>query len=74
MSISENIHKLKASIPDHVGIIAVSKKKSVDEIRQAYEAGHMDFGENRVQELIEKQPQLPDDIKWHMIGHLQTIR
>jgi len=72
MSISENIRKLKAVIPDHVEIIAVSKRKPVVDIMQAYEAGHRIFGENRVQELIEKQPLLPGDINWHMIGHLQT--
>jgi pyridoxal phosphate enzyme (YggS family) len=55
-----------------VDIIAVSKRKPVEDILQAYEAGHMVFGENRVQELIEKQPLLPEDIQWHMIGHLQT--
>ena len=53
-------------------IIAVSKKKPVVDIKKAYEAGHRLFGENRVQELIEKQPLLPGDIHWHMIGHLQT--
>ena len=54
MSISENIRKLKAVIPDHVEIIAVSKRKPIVDIMQAYEAGHRIFGENRVQELIEK--------------------
>ncbi len=72
MSILENIRKLKAEISGHVEIIAVSKRKSVEDILQAYEAGHRIFGENRVQELIEKQPLLPGDINWHMIGHLQT--
>ena len=72
MSILENIRKLKAEIPGHVAIIAVSKRKPVEDILQAYEAGHRIFGENRVQELIEKQPLLPGDISWHMIGHLQT--
>ncbi len=72
MSIRENIRKLRAQIPDHVMIIAVSKKKPIDDIMQAYEAGHRIFGENRVQELVEKQPLLPKDIQWHMIGHLQT--
>ena len=72
MSIQENIRKLKAGIPDHVAIIAVSKRKPVEDIMQAYQAGHRIFGENRVQELIEKQPLLPGDINWHMIGHLQT--
>ena len=72
MSILENIRQLKREIPDQVSIIAVSKRKSVEDILQAYEAGHRIFGENRVQELIEKEPLLPGDIKWHMIGHLQT--
>lgn len=72
MSISENIRRLKAEIPGHVSIIAVSKRKSAEDIMQAYVAGHRIFGENRVQELIEKQPLLPEDLKWHMIGHLQT--
>ena len=72
MSILENIRKLEAEIPGHVAIIAVSKRKPVEDILQAYEAGHRIFGENRVQELIEKQPLLPGDISWHMIGHLQA--
>ncbi len=72
MSIPENIKKLKAEIPGHVEIIAVSKRKPVDDIMQAYTAGQRIFGENRVQELVEKQPLLPGDINWHMIGHLQT--
>ncbi len=72
MSIPENIRKLNAEIPGHVSIIAVSKRKPVEDIMQAYKAGHRIFGENRVQELIAKQPLLPGDIKWHMIGHLQT--
>ena len=72
MGIPENIKKLRADIPAHVNIIAVSKRKPVEDILQAYEAGHRVFGENRVQELIEKQPLLPKDIQWHMIGHLQT--
>lgn len=53
-------------------LVAVSKKKSVDEIRQVYEAGHKIFGENYVQELKEKYETLPQDIQWHFIGHLQT--
>ena len=72
MSIQENIRKLRAEIPGHVTIIAVSKRKPVEDIMQVYEAGHRIFGENRVQELIEKQALLPGDINWHMIGHLQT--
>ena len=53
-------------------LVAVSKTKPVDMIKDAYEAGCRDFGENYVQELVDKIPQLPDDIRWHMIGHLQT--
>jgi PLP dependent protein len=54
------------------GLLAVSKTKSVDEIKALYDLGHRDFGENYVQELVEKQALLPKDIRWHFIGHLQT--
>ena len=57
--------------PEEVTLIAVSKTKPVEMIREAYEAGVRDFGENKVQELMDKIPQLPSDIRWHMIGHLQ---
>ena len=72
MNIPENLRKLQSDIPDHVSIVAVSKRKPVEDILNAYNAGQRVFGENRVQELTEKQPLLPDDIKWHMVGHLQT--
>lgn len=72
MSIQENLIKLKNQIPVHVKLIAVSKTKPVQHIIELYDAGHRIFGENRVQELIEKFPQLPADIEWHFIGHLQT--
>ncbi len=55
----------------NITLIAVSKKKSAEEILQLYHLGQRDFGENYVQELIEKRPQLPQDIRWHFIGHLQ---
>ena len=58
--------------PKEVTLIAVSKTKPVEDLREAYEAGARDFGENKVQEILEKYPQLPEDIRWHMIGHLQT--
>lgn len=58
--------------PESVRVVAVSKTKPVPVIRQVYDAGHQCFGENYVQELIEKAPQLPDDIEWHFIGHLQS--
>ena len=58
--------------PEEVTLIAVSKTKPAEMIQQVYHAGARDFGENRVQELLEKEPLLPGDIRWHMIGHLQT--
>lgn len=56
---------------DEVTLIAVSKTKPVSMLQEAYDAGARDFGENKVQEILEKQPKLPSDIRWHMIGHLQ---
>ncbi len=70
--VAEEIEKLKAEIPEDVRLIAVSKFHPVSAIQEAYEAGQRYFGESRVQELLEKIPQLPEDIKWHFIGHLQT--
>jgi pyridoxal phosphate enzyme (YggS family) len=61
----------KKSIPENVNIIAVSKTKPVEKIKQIYDLGHKDFGENKVQELIKKHEELPDDINWHLIGKLQ---
>lgn len=58
--------------PEEVTLIAVSKTKPVSMLKEAYEAGARDFGENKVQEILEKYPCLPEDIRWHMIGHLQT--
>lgn len=73
MSVRENIieftEQLKAS---NCQLIAVSKTKPIELIQEAYDAGQLDFGENKVQELREKPNQLPSDIRWHMIGHLQT--
>lgn len=57
--------------PGEAALIAVSKTKPVDMLREAYEAGCRDFGENKVQEIMDKYEQLPSDIRWHMIGHLQ---
>ena len=56
----------------HIQLVAVSKTKPIEDILEAYDAGLRDFGENYVQELLDKQPQLPSDIRWHFIGHLQT--
>lgn len=73
MSIAANLKELKDELDLHnVKLIAVSKTKSNDEIMEAYNAGQRVFGENQVQELVEKQQQLPQDIEWHLIGHLQT--
>lgn len=69
--IKENITRLRAEVPDEITIVAVSKTRSVQEINEAYNAGHRDFGENKVQELLQKSPLLPPDTQWHFIGHLQ---
>lgn len=72
MSVSENIKHITAQIPEHVTLIAVSKTKPNDMLLEAYEAGQRDFGENYVQELVDKEAALPKDIHWHFIGHLQS--
>lgn len=72
MSIAQNLKALRDQIPEGVGLVAVSKFKSVEDVKEAYAAGQRDFGENYVQELVEKEAQLPDDIRWHFIGHLQS--
>jgi pyridoxal phosphate enzyme (YggS family) len=72
MSIAKNISELKLKLPEAVTLIAVSKTKSNEQILEAYNAGQRDFGENRVQEIVPKYEALPKDIRWHLIGHLQT--
>jgi PLP dependent protein len=73
MSITANISAIKKEIgTSNVKLIAVSKTKPAESILEAYEAGHRLFGENMVQELVEKHAKLPKDIEWHLIGHLQT--
>jgi pyridoxal phosphate enzyme (YggS family) len=72
MDIAANIAKIKNSIPFGVKLVAVSKTKPLEDILVAYKAGHKIFGENKVQELVRKYEQLPKDIEWHFIGHLQT--
>lgn len=72
MSIVENYLKIKSEIPNKITVVAVSKTHSADSIKVLYDAGCRDFGENKVQELLEKQKLLPPDIRWHFIGHLQT--
>lgn len=70
--IKEEIERLHAALPKGVELVAVSKYHPVEELQQAYDAGQRIFGESRVQELVGKIPQLPQDIRWHFIGHLQT--
>ena len=72
MGIAENLDTLKNQIPGHVTLVAVSKTKPDEMILEAYRAGQLDFGENKVQDLAAKQERLPKDIRWHMIGHLQS--
>lgn len=72
MSISSQIVKINNELPSTVKLVAVSKFNPVESIREAYDAGQRIFGESRPQELKEKVSQLPDDIQWHFIGHLQT--
>lgn len=72
MSVAENLVSIKKELPSHVTLVAVSKTKPNDLIDEAYQAGQRDFGENYVQELVDKQLQLPKDIRWHFIGHLQS--
>lgn len=72
MGIKENLLEIRAQLPSHVTLVAVSKTKPLEMIKEAYEAGQKEFGENYAQELAEKELQLPKDIKWHAIGHLQT--
>jgi pyridoxal phosphate enzyme (YggS family) len=72
MSISENISEIKSQIPNNVTLVTVSKTKPNEALLEAYNSGQRDFGENYVQELVDKQNELPKDIKWHFIGHLQS--
>jgi len=72
MSITDNLIEIKKKLPDHVRLIAVSKTKPAECILELYQYGQRIFGENRVQEITEKYQQLPSDIEWHFIGHLQT--
>lgn len=69
--IPEQIKKITASLPKNTTLIAVSKTKPLTDILKAYNAGHRDFGENKIQEMLQKWEQAPKDIRWHMIGHVQ---
>ena len=72
MVIQDNLKHIKSNLPDHVTLVAVSKTKSISEIMEAYHAGHRIFGENKIQEMVDKYEQMPKDIEWHMIGHVQS--
>lgn len=72
MSIQENYNNIKNQLPENVELVAVSKTHPVSAIQEVYDLGQKVFGENKVQELVEKYPLLPQDIQWHLIGHLQT--
>ncbi|MGB1317103.1 MAG: YggS family pyridoxal phosphate-dependent enzyme [Flavobacteriales bacterium] len=71
-SISNNLKEVKAQLPGNVSLVAVSKTKPNSAIEAAYSVGQRVFGENRIQELVAKSEELPKDIEWHMIGHLQS--
>jgi pyridoxal phosphate enzyme (YggS family) len=72
MNIKDNLSRVLGKIPSHVRLVAVSKTKPTTDILEVYREGVRDFGENKVQELVRKYEQLPKDIRWHLIGHLQT--
>ena len=72
MSIADSILRFRESIPSHVTLVAVSKTKPISDLMQAYEVGQRIFGENKIQEMAEKWGEMPKDIEWHMIGHVQT--
>jgi pyridoxal phosphate enzyme (YggS family) len=72
MSIKDNLLRIKSQLPENVILVAVSKTKPVSDLMEAYNAGQRIFGENKIQEMTEKWEQMPKDIQWHMIGHVQT--
>jgi PLP dependent protein len=72
MPVKDNLQQIKSTLPAGVTLIAVTKTHPSEKLMEVYEAGHKIFGENKVQEMCDKQEQLPKDIEWHLIGHLQT--
>ena len=72
MSIKDNLLQIKSQLPENVTLVAVSKTKPVSDLMEAYKTGQRVFGENKIQEMTEKWEQMPKDIQWHMIGHVQT--
>ncbi|WP_115462009.1 YggS family pyridoxal phosphate-dependent enzyme [Winogradskyella aurantiaca] len=71
MSIAQNLTAIRADLPKEVSLVAVSKTKPVGDLMEAYDAGQRIFGENKIQEMVDKHNQMPKDIQWHMIGHVQ---
>ena len=71
MSIPQNLNNIKSQLPEHVTLVAVSKTKPVSDLMEAYNAGQRIFGENKIQEMVDKHEQMPNDVQWHMIGHVQ---
>jgi pyridoxal phosphate enzyme (YggS family) len=72
MPIAANLQNIKSTLPEHVTLVAVSKTKPVPDLMEAYNAGQRIFGENKIQEMVDKWEEMPKDIEWHMIGHVQT--
>jgi pyridoxal phosphate enzyme (YggS family) len=72
MEIQKKITEIKKSIPENVTLVAVSKTKPISDLQAAYDGGQRIFGENKIQEMVDKFDALPKDIQWHMIGHLQS--
>jgi len=72
MDITENIKKYKAELPEDVKLVAISKTKPNEDILEAYRSGQRIFGENKIQEMTDKSEKLPEDIQWHMVGHVQS--
>jgi len=71
MSIKQNLNEIKSQLPNQVTLVAVSKTKPVSDLMEAYNAGQRIFGENKIQEMADKYEEMPKDIEWHMIGHVQ---
>lgn len=72
MTITNNLKTIISEIPEHVTLVAVSKTKPISDLMEAYNAGQRVFGENKIQEMVDKFEAMPKDIQWHMIGHVQT--
>jgi len=71
MSIADNLERIKSELGPEVRLVAVSKYSTDEEVQEAYDAGHRDFGENKAQDVATRKDNFPDDVRWHFIGHLQ---